>query len=833
MTWKLKEQHSQPPALPESPWAEKIYHRRQVILRRRRQPHSTIKTVRTEEVIKSASSSRRPSFSGSETEDPSELKPPVSVERAREKYKEQSPSGEEDEPEQEDRRSPRGSKQIRKPPAEEGSKPARPSMEAHPEDVGPAHFRSLYGKRRTQACMESDEEEEESNDEESSETETDDDMAADDLPQDEDRVNVFYQFQQSDELARRDFGKALEALGFTCPQEAWMATAWKSVKAASQEPPPGMMIPEAQNVERVDLEDFLKIVQAYENRHHLEFATAFAMCDKNGSGVVESSELADLLMNLNIEPMSHVLDEVIDEVDTSGLGTLNLDEFKAIMQLILVREGFSKSEYEEFIAVFQRFDRDQSSECDASELASILNWLGFAWSRDRMKAVLNEVDVDQSGSLNLREFILCMRKVREVELKAVKQAMAAADADGNGLISKEEMPDLLKGLGYDPWDVHVIIEAQSRAGLEEEQELELGQVWQVLTVYRRYDGFAMAQCEKYDEIFESHCDKDTGEMESIEVPKALRKLGFKVTFEVVQSVIGRVDVDDTGTLSISEFRKMIRMLQEREAKIYRQAFRESVKAPSISVNQAQEIAKRMGCQLQRHHLMFDESVDEAETQITEEIFTRACSNLSQELREIYRQNGGFSDEELKELKVMFDRYDSRKVGKIVNKDLVRLVETVCPSLAREKALRPQLQKMMQACQEFKGCLRFKDFLQLMRLILDFQDKERAQTEATIIKNTGFNASEVQDFRELFLEMDAGYGVVTFESCRSMIHTITPLGDNLTHQLKRIFHIQTRRKVQNEGGNADEADFPEFLLLMKQLMDMNFAKLRDKAGIAER
>ncbi len=30
MTWKLKEQHSQPPALPESPWAEKIYHRRQV-----------------------------------------------------------------------------------------------------------------------------------------------------------------------------------------------------------------------------------------------------------------------------------------------------------------------------------------------------------------------------------------------------------------------------------------------------------------------------------------------------------------------------------------------------------------------------------------------------------------------------------------------------------------------------------------------------------------------------------------------------------------------------------------------------------------------------------
>lgn len=78
-------------------------------------------------------------------------------------------------------------------------------------------------------------------------------------------------------------------------------------------------------------------------------------------------------------------------------------------------------------------------------------------------------------------------------------------------------------------------------------------------------------------------------------------------------------------------------------------------------------------------------------------------------------------------------------------------------------------------------------------------------------------------------MDEGYGVVTFESCRSMIHAITPLGDNLTHQLKRIFDIQTRKKVQNGRGNTDEADFPEFLLLMKQLLDMNFAKLREKIG----
>ena len=77
----------------------------------------------------------------------------------------------------------------------------------------------------------------------------------------------------------------------------------------------------------------------------------------------------------------------------------------------------------------------------------------------------------------------------------------------------------------------------------------------------------------------------------------------------------------------------------------------------------------------------------------------------------------------------------------------------------------------EACQEFKGCLRFKDFLKLMRLILDFQertyffetlqlkaniclkcqDKERAQTEAICIKNTG----RKDELKSHILTVDSG------------------------------------------------------------------------------
>jgi len=829
----LKQQRTiAPPALPDSPWAAKVY-RRQVYLRRTK-THG-VSTERSEDrwdeapgvSHRASTRDHRSSRTAENEEETSFIQITQSMRLSpivTDKYKDLYPNGANDDDELNPEVPTAESPSFR---AGARSSVARASMrrsmntspEAQRQRTGDSedegtNFRSYEKRRSMYYTMEFSEDEEEDEDDSTDESESDGD---DNMEQDEGRVEVFFQFQEHDEIAKADMWKALEALGFMCPHEAWIKDAWNSV---------------AQFWGKVDLDDFLAIVQAYENRQHVECATAFASCDKNGSGVVESSELADLLMSLHMEPMSHVLDEVIKEVDTSGMGTLNLEEFKAIMQLIRVREGFSKSEYEEFISVFERFDRDNSGECDASELAAILNWLGFAWSRDRMKAVLQEVDVDQSGSVNKREFIVCMRKVRDVELEVVKQAMLAADRDGDGTISKDEMPDLLKGLGYDPWDVRVILEAQRRAGLEHELELDLGQVWQVLLVYRQSEGFSEAECENLGLVFEQHAKDD--ELGCVETNRALRSLGYKFTFEVVQSVIGKVDVDDTGTISIYEFRKMMRMIQEREANLFRHAFRDCPVA-QCSRAAAIDMAQKMGLQLRRHHFVLEgeeegEAAEEDAENITEDIFTRACCNLAKEMREVFMQNGGFSNEEVKEFQVMFDSYDSRKLGKIENKDLVLLVENVCPSLAREKALRPQLQEMMQACRECNKSLGFKDFLKLMRLVLDFQDKERAQREATTIKTTGFSSSEVQEFRDLFLESDEGFGVVSFEACRAMIHAITPLGDNLTHQLQGIFRGLTRQKVQHGRGSADEVDFPEFLQLMKQLLDTNFAKLKEKTSL---
>ena len=69
-------------------------------------------------------------------------------------------------------------------------------------------------------------------------------------------------------------------------------------------------------------------------------------------------------------------------------------------------------------------------------------------SASDVKAIAREVDVDHSGSLDLHEFLMCMRKVRENEIQVLKAAIQEHDTDGSKSLSVNELEPLLDSLGY-------------------------------------------------------------------------------------------------------------------------------------------------------------------------------------------------------------------------------------------------------------------------------------------------------------------------------------------------------------------------------------------------
>lgn len=637
---------------------------------------------------------------------------------------------------------------------------------------------------------------------------------------------IFDKVKDHNEVHKTDLGRALEILGFVCPRQTWIDEIFSRIS------------PQYNTIEIDDFVTFLREYAAYRDE---AYEATFRRCDQDGSGQIDSSELAEMLEELDVEPMSHVLEEVIAEVDKDQGGTLDLDEFKELLDLLHMREGFTRPEFEEFMGIFQRYER-RKGEVHGKDLAVILNWLGFAWPKHRIQQVLSQVSTSSTGSrMDPHSFIVCMRKVRETELEMVQDILKRHDSNNSGTIYMRQVVPILKEIGYEMWDISAIFEAAEEAGVEG-NEIDLGGLWRLLLTYRKREGFCNVDLDQIDGAF----NKDGLEnLPALEAMRALRELGFTSNFLVMQSMLNKVDVDDTGTLDKREFRKMVRMLQERESAGYKKAFEAAVPLGAKGLNEpeAAQAIKQLGFRVRHQYLALAAQVcaksHRADEPFLDQMaFVRVCSYHSRDLREVYKSNGGWTEGEVNHLKSVFDRYDVKHSGLIASKDLVRMVQDLFPVMARDRKMRPELQRIMkevlQETWSFQG-LGFKDFLKLMQLFREFQDQERAKKEAEAIEATGYNSSEVAQFRDFFL---AAHGTsqhgsapveLSFDQFWKMIYDITPLGDSLTARLREIFHEFTQKLpgAVRSKQRAEDADFPEFLLIMKHLLDTNFAKIQDK------
>jgi len=634
-------------------------------------------------------------------------------------------------------------------------------------------------------------------------------------------IGMFKKMHDHNEIHVDDLYRALELSGFVSPSAEWVSDIFWSMSDYSM----------------IEMDDYLAFMKAYKDKQDKEYEIAFRKCDEDGSGFVEAGELADLLRAFGIEPMSHVLDQVIAEVDEDGKGELDLDEFKHLMRLITSREGFTRVEYEAFIDIYQRFDRDGSGSCNTKELSAILNWLGYSVNMAAVTEIAAEVDVDGSGEIDEREFLMCMRKVRERELKAVMEQMKASDEDGNGTLDMHEVLTIIKQLGYDVMFTAAIEEAADAAGMDRGNELGLSQLWRVLALYRTREGFTNNEVMEIDAAFNEQDQDNSGELTSVEAPAALRELGYKANFEVMQNVLAKVDVDDTGALDEVEFRKMVRMLQELDSQKFKEAFdAHDGGSKKISIAAAVEAAQSIGYDVEQEgkkaffsafELQLLQAPSPHTPVVKKEDFVRACFRQAASMREVFKRNGGWTDAEVEEFKQVFAQYNIYGDGQITNKELMRLVEDMIPDMARDKSQRPKLLDLMrQVDHDGSGSLDFFDFLKLMQLFRLHQEKERVLKEQVAIKDTGFAAAEVAEFRELFLIGDDGSGELSFQEFKAMINGITPLGDALTAELEKIFYEVTDLAL-GVNGSADEADFPEFLWLMKELLTRNFAGIKEK------
>lgn len=635
------------------------------------------------------------------------------------------------------------------------------------------------------------------------------------------RINAtFRRYSVDGYIHQDDLIDCLKHLGFPYPNTEWVDESFETVTTYSA----------------LDAGEFMLFVSAYEDHMRASVMNDFRRYDEDGSGHLEAPEFYKLFQEMHVEPMHHVMQEILEEVDKDKSGTLDFDEFFDVIRVLQEREGFSKVEHEVFVNAFKLFDRDKSGEMNEQSLYHALCFLGYEVTPEEVAAVALEVDFDGTGTIDQHEFLVCMRKLREREIQSLKTAMTMYDVDMSGTIDVEELQTILYSVGYMP-DEFVIVEILEDLGLDgsRSSELNFALLWQFMVQLRKREGLCRSDSRAIEEAFERYA---TGtEVSAVYMSKILRFLGFSLSFEERQELILQVDVDSSGSLGIGELRKLFRICREQSAKAIKNAFKTFATGfghnAAVSMKNLPEALRNVGCLRENQSLPdFPELHEDC---LNIQAFVRIARQLFSARESEVRSNGGYSTRELEDIRDTFRDFDADASGCIHNHELVNLVKAMFPEMAADPKLRPQLQEIIrEADQDGNGGLDFDDFLRLMSTVYELRSRNQLLKEKTAVKETGFAPHEVHDFRALFqAHAQLRANQLEFAGLQDMLSSICPLGDRnlqaLTVLWREALAVYQDHLDARDADLSDTIDFPEFLWLMRQVLATNFANVRERTG----
>jgi calmodulin len=496
--------------------------------------------------------------------------------------------------------------------------------------------------------------------------------------------------------------------------------------------------------------------------------------------------------------------------------------------------------------VFEKFDQDLSGNVSASELTRVLKYMGFNPSQDMVDDLVKKADADGSGEIDKAEFPTAMRVYVEIQTEQFRVVFMASDEDGSGQMDVKEVYDCVKELGWFPTE-ESIAEAVKKVDTDGAGEIDFDEFYSLMGHLRKTEGFTVEELENMTNIFNKFDIDGSGEISTLELSAAVRENGYPTSLDVLQNVVAEIDVDGSGEIDLGEMLKLFRKYRNREMMEAEKLFlhygvvpgapppadaEEGQNAPNeglkvrdleMEVKLFPKMLPKLGWTPSEAMMEKQEELLPAKSMCSWREFLLYLGDYRKlELAESKRR-AGFSEDEVAFYRETFDSYDKDGGGELTLRELFPLLKALDKE-PKNVIQRDKLTALLAEIDEDgSGEIGFSEFLQLMRRFLDESDAAALLKEREIIQRTGFLPDEVTAWRDIFLKFDEDKsGAFDVGEGKTLLQAV---GINLNERAMHDRYLQIFHEVdEDDDGNMD---FPEFLLIMRRLIDMDFG------GIASR
>jgi len=111
--------------------------------------------------------------------------------------------------------------------------------------------------------------------------------------------------------------------------------------------------------------------------------------------------------------------------------------------------SLTEEQVSEFKEAFDLFDKNGDGQISTKELGTMMRSLGQNPSDSELQDMIDEVDADNTGTIDFTEFLTMMaRKMKETDSEEeIKEAFKIFDRDGSSFISAAELRQVMASLG--------------------------------------------------------------------------------------------------------------------------------------------------------------------------------------------------------------------------------------------------------------------------------------------------------------------------------------------------------------------------------------------------